>query len=253
MITRQDWFSINNIVLTMYSTDDDAEMMDSFLKAVRVLIPFNVGVYLKAESDENEIRVGTPAFIGTDQNFVDEYCKFATSSDYASPLMKMHSSIAYRDTDLLDDVRRENTVFYKEFLQKYRIPYVGGLILALHGRILGEITLYRDINSGDFKDEELEILNILRPHLDNRLYYKLCSRDADQIYSKSKQYITKCKEVNLTQRELEILELITLGYGYEEISDNLAISVNTTKKHVSNIFKKLGVSSRMELIKYFAD
>ncbi len=55
-------------------------------------------------------------------------------------------------------------------------------------------------------------------------------------------------EFNISQREAEVLKLIYMGKGNQEISDELFISVNTTKKHINSIFRKLGVDSRAGLM-----
>lgn len=52
----------------------------------------------------------------------------------------------------------------------------------------------------------------------------------------------------LTNRELEVLRLISKGYTYQIIADQLFISVQTIKKHMTNIFKKLQVNNKMEAI-----
>jgi DNA-binding CsgD family transcriptional regulator len=50
--------------------------------------------------------------------------------------------------------------------------------------------------------------------------------------------------LNLTQREMEILELIAQGNTNNEISGRLFISPHTVKSHMINIFNKLGVNDR---------
>jgi LuxR family maltose regulon positive regulatory protein len=52
----------------------------------------------------------------------------------------------------------------------------------------------------------------------------------------------------LTPRELEILRLICNGYSNPEIAGELVVTVNTIKKHTSNIYGKLGVRSRTQAI-----
>lgn len=52
----------------------------------------------------------------------------------------------------------------------------------------------------------------------------------------------------LTQRELEILELIAQGMSNSEISENLVIAVKTVRNHVSNIFNKLQVADRVQAV-----
>jgi DNA-binding CsgD family transcriptional regulator len=52
---------------------------------------------------------------------------------------------------------------------------------------------------------------------------------------------------NISQREAEIISLILRGLSNKDIGDNLFISLETVKKHVSNIYKKLGVKNRLQL------
>lgn len=51
----------------------------------------------------------------------------------------------------------------------------------------------------------------------------------------------------LTTREIEIISAIKEGNSNREIAGKLAISEETVKRHLSNIYAKLGVSSRLEL------
>ena len=60
------------------------------------------------------------------------------------------------------------------------------------------------------------------------------------------------KEFGLTPRELEIVSAVVAGYSNKEIADYCKIGEETVRHHLSNIFDKLGVSSRLELA-LFAD
>jgi len=52
----------------------------------------------------------------------------------------------------------------------------------------------------------------------------------------------------LTRRELEVIRLIADGLKNQEIADRLVISVATVKRHVTNIYGKLGVSRRIQAV-----
>ncbi len=52
----------------------------------------------------------------------------------------------------------------------------------------------------------------------------------------------------LSARELEVLKLIAAGHSNEEIASTLIISVKTAKRHISNIYGKLGVKSRTQAV-----
>jgi two-component system, NarL family, nitrate/nitrite response regulator NarL len=51
----------------------------------------------------------------------------------------------------------------------------------------------------------------------------------------------------LTPRELEIVAAVVAGFANKEIAQYFKISEDTVKHHLSNIFDKIGVSSRLEL------
>ncbi len=53
----------------------------------------------------------------------------------------------------------------------------------------------------------------------------------------------------LTKRELEVLNLISIGYMYSDIATDLNISPHTVRRHIEKIYKKLNVHSRFEAIK----
>jgi two-component system nitrate/nitrite response regulator NarL len=55
------------------------------------------------------------------------------------------------------------------------------------------------------------------------------------------------KDFGLTPRELEIISAIVAASGNKEIAQTLGISEKTVKRHLTNIFDKLGVSNRLEL------
>jgi DNA-binding NarL/FixJ family response regulator len=51
----------------------------------------------------------------------------------------------------------------------------------------------------------------------------------------------------LSERELEIAQLVVQGMGNREIAEKLFISENTVKNHLSRIFQKVGIKDRVEL------
>ena len=54
----------------------------------------------------------------------------------------------------------------------------------------------------------------------------------------------------LSEREKQVVELISQGFKNKEIAERMFISEQTVKNHLHNIFDKLGVSDRLELALY---
>ena len=58
---------------------------------------------------------------------------------------------------------------------------------------------------------------------------------------------------DLTERETEVLRLIALGHTNAEISEQLFLSVRTVETHRAAIQRKLGLTTRAELVRYALD
>lgn len=56
------------------------------------------------------------------------------------------------------------------------------------------------------------------------------------------------EEINLSEREIEVLEQLSKGLSYTQIAGNLILSPNTIRKHIENIYKKLQVHNKLEAI-----
>lgn len=58
------------------------------------------------------------------------------------------------------------------------------------------------------------------------------------------------KPRKLTARELEIVRCVGMGLHNSEVAERLSVSENTIKTHLGNIFDKLGLRDRMDLLHY---
>jgi len=63
---------------------------------------------------------------------------------------------------------------------------------------------------------------------------------------------TPCHNFGLTRRELDVVTKVVTGSMNKSIAFDLAISAGTVKRHIANIYAKLGVSNRLELVLFTA-
>jgi two-component system invasion response regulator UvrY len=73
------------------------------------------------------------------------------------------------------------------------------------------------------------------------------SPDVEAALSKQKSRTSQLADT-LSTRELEVLRLLTQGYGMDEIGERLGLSPKTAANHQSSIKQKLGASSALQLI-----
>jgi DNA-binding CsgD family transcriptional regulator len=86
-----------------------------------------------------------------------------------------------------------------------------------------------------FTDEELLMMRLLQPHIDGAVGRALTGTPGEEL---------------LTSRELEILAYIRGGRSTRDIASTLWLSPATVRKHLENVYAKLGVHSKAEAIAY---
>jgi DNA-binding NarL/FixJ family response regulator len=80
-----------------------------------------------------------------------------------------------------------------------------------------------------FSDGELQLLCILRPHL-------------QELYDLGQR--RRSGRPQLSPREWQVMTLVARGYDNAQIARTLRISVNTVRKHLEHVFERTGVRSR---------
>ncbi|MBQ6123784.1 MAG: response regulator transcription factor, partial [Spirochaetales bacterium] len=73
--------------------------------------------------------------------------------------------------------------------------------------------------------------------------------DKEESESKPELNYESLSHYKISEREFTVVQLICEGYTNKEIAQELSISVNTVNNHVANIFSKMGVRSRIDLLK----
>ena len=95
------------------------------------------------------------------------------------------------------------------------------------------VLVWRPATDPTFTDREVTMLRLLQPHLDAAVGRALSGQAETE---------------RLSPRELEILAFIRGGRSTREIAVALWVSPSTVRKHLENVYSKLGVHSRTEAV-----
>lgn len=116
---------------------------------------------------------------------------------------------------------------------KSKLEFLNAIKSGIHGYIL--------------KDEEIEYLIVCIEKIHSGRFIV-----SESIVDKLVELLIQKSEfpINflISDRELEILNLIQNGYSNNQISKHLFLSENTIKTHIKHIYKKMSVSNRREAI-----
>jgi DNA-binding NarL/FixJ family response regulator len=69
--------------------------------------------------------------------------------------------------------------------------------------------------------------------------------ETTEVMSHTKKFY---KKYYISDREVEIIEALVVGKTNKEIASELFISINTVKTHIKNIYRKLEVKNRVQLL-----
>lgn len=104
---------------------------------------------------------------------------------------------------------------------------------------------------GIVKAEHLRLIDSEKQlsHWNEKLLEEVDKRTREiERLSTEERILESCKQYQLTARESEIARLICRGSSYKLIADSLFIAERTVTKHVQNIFDKVNVSNKLELL-----
>lgn len=116
---------------------------------------------------------------------------------------------------------------YGEFFGPVAIGHQ--LTIGLSGPSRRLVGIWANRARRDFSDSELLLAELLRPRL------QAAELAVERVVARSA----------LTQREREVLDLVATGATNAAVAEALVVSPGTVKKHLDNIYAKLGVDSRL--------
>lgn len=246
------WEKVNEIIASIHSTRNANVMRTVFLKKLMGIInfdfsDFNIGMMRNTASPYLVDPIVVSKFDRKfEEEFICQYESIYAPMDYVNWLFLSSESLVYRESDLVNEEVRKKSPFYLQYLKVFDLVNIAGMVIASGGQFVGAVTLYRCEKNGDFTDADIYVLKQLLPHLQNIFDTQ---EEVLKKNAKSLSYLLK-NQYQITNREIEIIGYILSGHRNVDIAKCLSISPNTVKKHIYNLFYKLDVKSRVQLVNF---
>ena len=240
-LETNDWILLNNIIYKIYTVSDITQMREQFLDQMKMLIDYDSADFHLASPD-GENRLVSPVLYNCEEDLSMVYEEI----DYSRGILYGGRTLIYRETDIISDAKRVEEDYYKKVYKANKWHYSLQMVLARKKEFVGVVTFYRTIGKDDFVYDDIFILDLLKDHLAYRLYQQKKSSDHRgeklSVRAASEKY-------NLTRREEAVLRLLMGGRSNSEICEIMVIAENTLKKHILNVYRKLGINNRVGLFK----
>jgi DNA-binding CsgD family transcriptional regulator len=152
---------------------------------------------------------------------------------------------AKRMEDVVDGRTYRELPIYRDYYgpAPHRIDHVLSLGLEIMPRRHRSISLYRRAGDGPFSERDVAILDLVRPHL-LQLEANAALRRRIEELEATRPDGDADRQAGLTRRELEIVALVRQGKTNAQIAAELWIAPSTVKKHLENVYAKVGIGRR---------
>lgn len=242
-MNTSDWIVLNTIIYKIYTTEDFRAMRGELLEQLKLVLDFDSADFFLANIG-GKPGLRDPVTYNCDGIYPQTYDEL----DYSRGIMYSGKSLVYRETDIISDEKRMETEYYKKVYSPNNWHYSLQVILAREKEFLGVITLYRTIGKDNFHYDDIFVMDMLKDHIAFRMY-----QERRKVSSGKLTVAQAAAKYELTKREETILGLLMSGMDNAAVCEKLVISVNTLKKHVLNIYQKLGIRNRMQMYKMISE
>ena len=198
---------------------------------------------------DTEQKFHLPVSINMDPDNLAKYEGYFQFCDPITPVLQRRKN-ATAVSDVLNTRKLQKTEFYNDFLSKDGLHFGVNYYAYASGSNVGDLRIWRSKGKEDFSSRDIELLNAIGPAFTNAIKNAFCE-NADPLNSKAmllNSLENVSRQYGLTVREREIAMSVVLGKPDKKIAEELFIEFTTVRTHLKNIFQKLGISSRSELV-----
>lgn len=231
--------ALNELALGIWAAEDIDELGSVLLSGLHGLVRHEVSMLycrpVGKVGDERLISLTIPS------EELERYRAEYLETDYTVWYLKQPGVKVFRDSDIIDQQFMESSQLHREWIVPLGVYWSCVTVVRSGGVFYADLTLMRSREEGDFSDEELTSLSLVTDQLEQwlRMHHERPSQLIDAELHGNVDL--------LSAREREVAALAASGYATKQIARLLGITYGTVRKHLANIYRKLGVSSRIEM------
>jgi len=153
---------------------------------------------------------------------------------------------AVRMSDVLSDRQYHELAIFREYFRPGGVDHMVDLGLPAAAQRQRSFLFFRETGARDFSERDRAVLEMLRPHLlgiEARAALRRRLSEAPGAGG-SNGFGPSDPYHQLTAREREVVRLVAQGKTNAQIAGELWVAPSTVKKHLENVYEKLGVSRR---------
>lgn len=247
---RNTFLIFNDLVYHLYTCQTLEEIKEQFVIPLRLLIPYSYASILLTDLSKDASRIFEENPLCVPERFSEAETEYIKRAD-EDPLLWMiygKESTLICESELIEEKRRTASDLYTHCYRPYHIYDTLQFSIVYNQQCLGILTLFRTKADGLFNENDLFYFRSLGTHLN--LVLDRIRHPLETANHSSETFSLLVRRHNLTDREAEILEALFAFQSNEEIAAALGIQDSTMQKHLQNIFRKMNVSSKWELLKF---
>lgn len=238
---EQKWGYLLDTIYRLNCTKTVDEFRSGCFVWIRPIVHFTKGLFYLASREDGKILHFDPLTFRYDDALkpLEGFGAGKYPNAWDELQFSLRSSVK-RNSDLRDKNFYEAAV-YRDLYEPFDIHHAIKTVLIHDDTLLGIFVLFRPRTHENFSEWDVKILDLLKDHLALKLYQLLTTKNVSDMT------IPFLAKYGLTIRENEIVDLMMQNYSSAEICKKLFISSSTYRKHLHNIYKKMGVSTQLQL------
>jgi DNA-binding CsgD family transcriptional regulator len=239
----------------------DAEMGQTFHRLMQALVRFDDTVIFAYRGKTRPLDLFS-TFDATDNHvFVTLYQAGPYLLDPFYHTAREARAGVFRMRELAPD-RFFSSEYFRTYYSQTRLAEEVGFFVPLDEGITIVLSLMRREKTGVFPPQEFALLRDAEPFI--AAYARHAWRDLVIRFEAAEAKTNRgrwteptsaadrvWRKLNLTAREASIIELVLQGHSSESIGLKLDISTGTVKVHRRNVYRKLGISSQIQLLSIY--